>query len=150
MPWVFNSTFEYALRSILLLDAFGTPQNTDMLYATDFIVVYAKTFGLADEDLNGDNQYKFSEFVSRRYMVQKALKELVLDGFVIPTETDRGINYQISKLGKKYCASLESDYARAYKAIAGKVVEYADGKSERTIISNINRLSVTSLKEDAK
>ena len=40
MPRVFNSTFENALRIILLLDAFGTPQNTDMLYATDFIVVY--------------------------------------------------------------------------------------------------------------
>ena len=65
MPRVFNSTFENALRIVLLLDAFGTPQNTDMLYATDFIVVYGKTFGLADEDLNGDNQYKFSEFVSR-------------------------------------------------------------------------------------
>lgn len=42
----------------------------------------------------------------------------------------------------------DGKHARAYKAIAGKVVEYADGKSERTIISNINRLSVTSLKED--
>ena len=40
MPRVFNSTFENALRIILLLDAFGTAQNTDMLYATDFIVVY--------------------------------------------------------------------------------------------------------------
>ena len=87
---VFNSTFENALRIILLLDAFGTPQNTDMLYATDFIVVYGRTFGLADEDLNGDNQYKFSEFVSRRSMVQKAIKELVLDGLVIPSETTLG------------------------------------------------------------
>ncbi len=147
---VFNSTFENALRIVLLLDAFGTPQNTDMLYAADFIVVYGRTFGLADEDLNGDNQYKFSEFVSRRSMVQKALKELVLDGFVAPLETSCGIDYQISEFGKKYCASLDSDYAKKYKAIAKTVVQYADGKSERTIISNINRLSVKSLKEDAK
>lgn len=150
MPRVFNSTLENALRIILLLDAFGTPQNTDMLYAADFIVVYGRTFGIADEDLNGDNQYKFSEFVSRRAMVQKALKELVLDGLVMPSEIDSGIVFQITADGKKYCSSLESDYAREYKAIAKKVVQFVSGKSERSVIAQINRLSATSLKEAAK
>ena len=83
-------------------------------------------------------------------MVQKALKELVLDGLAIPSETARGINYQISEYGKEYCTSLDSDYARAYTAIADKVVQYIGSKSERAIISHINRLSVTSLKEAAK
>lgn len=150
MPRVFNSTLENALRIILLLDAFDTPQNTDMLYAADFIVVYGRTFGIADEDLNGDNQYKFSEFVSRRAMVQKALKELVLDGFVLPLEIDSGIVFQITADGKKYCSSLESDYAREYKSIAKKVVQFVSGKSERSVIAQINRLSATSLKEAAK
>lgn len=150
MPRVFNSTLENALRTILLLDAFDTPQNTDMLYAADFIVVYGRTFGIADEDLNGDNQYKFSEFVSRRAMVQKALKELVLDGLVMPSEIDSGIVFQITADGKKYCTSLESDYAREYKTIAKKVVQFVSGKSERSVIAQINRLSATSLKEAAK
>lgn len=150
MPRVFNSTLENALRIILLLDAFDTPQNTDMLYAADFIVVYGRTFGIADEDLNGDNQYKFSEFVSRRAMVQKALKELVLDGLVMPSEIDSGIVFHITADGKKYCTSLESDYAREYKTIAKKVVQFVSGKSERSVIAQINRLSATSLKEAAK
>lgn len=150
MPRVFNSTLENALRIILLLDAFGTPQNTDMLYAADFIVVYGKTFGIADKDLNGDNQYKFSEFVSRRAIVQKALKELVLDGLVMPSEIDSGIVFQITADGKKYCASLESDYAKEYEAVAKKVVQFVSGRSERSIIAQINRLSATSLKGVAK
>lgn len=150
MPRVFNSTLENALRIILLLDAFGTPQNTDMLYAADFIVVYGRTFGIADDDLNGDNQYKFSEFVSRRTMVQKALKELVLNGLVMPSEIDSGIVFQITDTGRKYCDSLESDYAREYKAIAKKVVQFVTGKTERSVIALINRMSATSLREDVK
>lgn len=150
MPRVFNSTFENALRIILLLDAFGTPQNTDMLYAADFIVVYGRTFGISDENLNGDNQYKFSEFVSRRAIVQKALKELVLDGFVTPSEIKSGIVFQITTAGKKYCMSLESDYAKEYETTAKKVVQFVSGKSERSVIAQINRLSATSLKESAK
>lgn len=150
MPRVFNSTFENALRIVLLLDAFGTPQNTDMLYATDFMVVYGKTFGIANEDLNGDNQYKFSEFVSRRCMVQKALKELVLDGFVIPSEVSSGIVYQVSPSGKKYCESLDSDYAKEYKMVAKKVVQTVNSKSERFIIAQINRMSTASVKEANK
>lgn len=150
MPRVFNSTLENALRIILLLNAFGTPQNTDMLYAADFIVVYGRTFGLADEDLNGDNQFKFSEFVSRRSMVQKALRELVLDGFAMPSETDNGMVFQITADGRKYCDSLESDYAREYKTIAKNVVQFVSGKTERSVIAHINRLSATSLREAAK
>lgn len=150
MPRVLNSTLENALRIILLLDAFDTPQNTDMLYAADFIVVYGRTFGIADEDLNGDNPYKFSEFVSRRAVVQKALKELVLDGLVMPSEIDSGIVFQITADGKNYCASLESDYAKEYKTIAKKVVQFMSGKSERSVIAQINRMSATSLKEAAK
>ena len=143
---IFNSTFENSLRLILLLDAFSTPQNTDMLYVADFMVVYGKTFGVADEDLNGDNQYKFSEFVSRRAIVQKALRELVLDGLAMPFETSSGIVYQISENGHKYCECLESDYAKMYKSIAAKVICSIGRKSERTIIAEINRLSAISLR----
>lgn len=150
MQRVFNSTFENALRIVLLLDAFETPQNADMLYATDFMVVYGKTFGIADEDMNGDNQYKFSEFVSRRPMVQKAIKKLVLDGFVIPYEESTGIAYQISPSGKIYCKSLDSDYAKEYKMVAKKVIQSVQGKSERSVIAQINGMSISSLKGENK
>lgn len=61
MQKIFNSRFENPLRIIPLLDAFGMPQNVDMMYAADFMAVYGKTFGISAKDLNGDNQYKFSE-----------------------------------------------------------------------------------------
>lgn len=83
-------------------------------------------------------------------MVQKALKELVLDGLVPPLEIDSGIVFHITADGKKYCTSLESDCAREYKTIAKKVVQFVSGKSERSIIAQINRLSATSFNEVAK
>lgn len=146
MQRMFNSTFENSLRIILLLDTFKSPQNADMLYATDFMVVYGRTFGIADEDLNGDNQYKFSEFVSRRGRVQRALRELALDGFVKPYQVGNGIVYQVTSEGKRYCDSLGSDYAREYKSIAAKVVELVDGKTERSVIAEINKMSAKSLR----
>ena len=79
-----------------------------------------------------------------------ALKELVLDGLVIPSQTPSGIVYQVTPTGKEYCESLDSDYAKEYKMIAKKVVQAVDGKSERSVIAKINRLSAASLKEANK
>ena len=86
MTKIFNSTFENALRLVLLLDTFKTPQTLDMLYAVDFISVYGADFGISDTNLNGDNHYKFSEFASRREVVRLALKEMVLQGFIVPLQ----------------------------------------------------------------
>lgn len=120
MQKIFNSKFENSLRILLLLDAYSSPQNVDMLYAVDFIVVYGKTFGLSDDDLNGENQYKFSEFASRRVVVQNALKELVLDGLAKPDYGRNGIVYQITIAGRDFCRSLYSDYALEYSKTAKK------------------------------
>lgn len=144
MQKIFNSRFENSLRIILLLDAFGISQNVDMLYAVDFMAVYGKTFGISDEDLNGDNQYKFSEFASRRSVVQNALKELVLDGLAKPYHVGNGIVFQITPEGKDFCRSLDSDYAQEYSMTARKAVELVDGKSERAVIAAINKMSAQS------
>ncbi len=144
MQKIFNSRFENSLRIILLLDAFGISQNVDMLYAVDFMAVYGKTFGISDEDLNGDNQYKFSEFASRRSVVQNALKELVLDGLAKPYHIGSGIVFQITPEGKDFCRSLDSDYAQEYSMTARKAVELVDGKSERAVIAAINKMSAQS------
>ena len=74
---LFNTTFENALRLLILLDVFDYPQTLDMLYAVDFMAAYGATFNITPSNLNGDNQYKFSEFASRREAVKLALKELV-------------------------------------------------------------------------
>lgn len=149
MQKIFNSRFENSLRIILLLDAFGMPQNVDMLYATDFMVVYGKTFGISDEDLNGDNQYKFSEFASRRSVVLNALKELVLDGLAKPYHVGSGIVFQITPEGETFCRSLDSDYAHEYSDTAKEAVKLVKGKSERAVIAGINKMSAQSVGKGA-
>ena len=59
---------------------------------------------------------------------------------------------QVRRLRQALLQTMPHDATALFRIAhnAGKVVEYADGKSERTIISIINRLSVTSLKEDSK
>ena len=75
MDRLFNSTFENSLRLLILLDEYDMPQTLDMLYAVDFMTIYSKPFGLSEQNLNGDNDLKFSEFASQRDLVKEALKD---------------------------------------------------------------------------
>lgn len=143
---IFNSEFENELRLILMIAAFKKPQNADMIYAADFMVTYGQTFGIADRNLNGENMYKFSEFVSRRPLVQMILKELTFNGYAKPLLTSSGIVYQLTDEGELMSKSLDSDYAREYRATATEVIKYIGRKSERTLISEINKMAALSLK----
>lgn len=147
MNKLFNSPFENSLRVLILLDEFGIQQSLDMIYAIDFIVSYGATFGVSENDLNGNNQYKFSEFASRREIVRTALKQLVLDGLVLPVNDQNGIMYRITDAGEAYSQSLDSDYAKKYRYTAQKTVELVSDKTERTIIERINRMSAESLRK---
>ncbi len=69
---LFNSTFENSLQFIILNDVIQGAVNFDMLYCLDFMTSYSTAFGAGDEDLNGDNPYKYSEFSSRRAAVRMA------------------------------------------------------------------------------
>ena len=143
---IFNSEFENELRLILLIDAFKKPQNADMIYAADFMVTYGQTFGIADHNLNGENLYKFSEFVSRRPLVQKVLKELTFNGYAKPLATSSGIVYRLTDEGERMSRSLDSDYAIEYRTTAAEVIKSIGRKSERTLISEINKMAASSLK----
>lgn len=143
---IFNSVFENELRIILLMDTFKKSQNADMIYAADFIVTYGCTFGISDYNLNGENMYKFSEFISRRALVQKTLKELIFNGYAKPILTFSGIVYQLTAEGKRMSRLLDSDYAKEYRATAVNVIKYIGKKSERTLISEINKMAALSLR----
>lgn len=147
---LFNSSFENSLRLLILLDEITEPKSLDMLYAADFMCVYGATFQLAQTDLNGENPYKFSEFASRREVVQSALKALVLDGFAVPVKLDRGIAYTISSEGEDYCQLLDSEYASEYRQVAARIVKVIGIRSERTVIRKINHMSAESLKGGAE
>lgn len=143
---IFNSEFENELRLMLLIDTFQKPQNADMIYAADFMVTYGQTFGISDHNLNGENLYKFSEFLSRRPLVQKVLKELTFNGYAKPLLTSSGIVYQLTDEGEHMSRSLDSDYAREYRTTAAEVIKYIGKKSERTLISEINKKAALSPK----
>lgn len=147
MSKLFNSVFENSLRLILLLDAFPSAQSLDMLYAADFMVSYGATFGVADNDLNGENQYKFSEFASRREVVRSSLRQLVLEGMALPENTSRGIQYAITGAGHQYSQELDSEYASEYRESARRVVKLIHDKSERALIVGINKMSAKSLRK---
>lgn len=147
---LFNSAFENSLRILLLLTEFNCGQSLDKIYALDFMVSYGATFGVSKTDLNGDNQYKFSEFASRREIVRLALKQLVLDGLVLPVNSVDGILYEITDAGRKYSDTLESEYAEEYRSTSRKIIEIVSNEPERTIIDRINKMSAESLRKGAR
>lgn len=147
---LFNSAFENSLRILLLLAEFNCGQSLDKIYASDFMVSYGATFGVSKVDLNGDNQYKFSEFASRREIVRLALKQMVLDGLVWPDNSAAGILYSITDEGREYSATLDSEYAEEYRSTARKIVKIVSDESERTIIDRINKMSAESLCKGAR
>ncbi len=145
---IFNSAFENSLRMVLLLNEYEEPQLLERLYTTDFIAIYGKDFNIAQENLNGDNDYKYSEFQSRKVVCTKALKELVLNGLIIPIKDDKGILYQINGFGKQYAESLQSEYAIEYRKCAKAAREYIDKYTDRQVVSMINRLSADSVRSE--
>ena len=146
MSSVFDTPFEVSLRVLLLLSADGHPRTTDMIAAMDFISVYGKSFGITETNLHGDNSYKYGEFAHRRAMVKKALKSLVLGGMVDLYQKDGGFHFAINDAGETFCSSLTSEYADEYSQASKNAVAFIYGKSERKIITEINRQSTTTLR----
>ena len=142
MHKVFDSIFENSLRILLLLNEFETEQNIDTIYVTDFISLYSNDFGISQKNLNGDNNYKFSEFASKRQLIQETLKYLVFKELVWVINDDLGIKYKINVEGKTYCETLNSDYANEYRINANKAINYLNSKSLRAVIKEINSMSL--------
>ena len=143
----FNSIFENSLRLLILLDIYDMPQTVDMLYAVDFMTVYGRSFGITETNLNGDNEYRFSEFASRREPVRAALKEMVLNGTAQAVSYKNGLAYIITPEGEDYCSSLVSEYANEYRNNANAVINRVAGRTERSIISAINKKSAEALRK---
>jgi hypothetical protein len=148
---VFNTPFEISLRVLLTLSVYDKQAMTaDLITAADFITVNGRAFGVADENLNGDNAFNFSEFALRRELVQKALKILVLNGLATVYKRCDGFRYGISNSGEAYRARLDNDYADEYFASARSAKEFIGSKSEREVLALINRLSAVSLQRGGR
>jgi len=147
MAKLFNSAFEISLRIILLLSASGAAGMTiDRILAYDFIAIYSRFFGLSDTSLHGNNDFGFSEFATRRNLIQNALKSLILDGMVNVLRKDDGFHYSINKNGKALCSNLTVEYAIVYSILAKKVMEKYDPMSEVEVLSVINKESTKALR----
>lgn len=148
MDRLFNSTFENSNRLMILLDECDMPKTLDWLYIVDFMAVYSATFGINDQNLNGNNSYQFSEFASHRENIKEALKNLVLTGTAQAVGYNSGISYIVTPEGEEFCKSLSGVYAREYRENVRMVIKTIGEKSERTLIEEIYRISGAHFREE--
>lgn len=143
---LFNSPFEMGLRIIILLAESPREKfSVDRIIGLDFISCYAADFGMPYANLHGDNGYRYGEIAGRRILVQEAVKKLVTQGLIDVT-VDRGYMFSISKSGKKYAGSLNTDYAKEYRTVAkAAAVKYKDNTDAR-ILATIQSKAVRTLR----
>lgn len=142
---VFNSMFEVSMRILILMDEAGTAQSLEKLYLADFIATYGRVFGITEESVNGENQFMYSEFASRRELVRGALKELVLDGYVHPLWSKKGFFYLINDHDREFSKSLDSQYAKEYRQAAKAALIYTSNRTQKSITDEINGLAMKSI-----
>lgn len=139
---LFNSVFEMELRILLLLSTGRKRSYTvDRIVALDFIICYAECFQFPYENLHGDNSYMYGELSNRRFLVTKAVKQLVIRGLV-EVIVDEGYLFNISSTGRKYAKSLESTYAKDYREIADAVIKALKKLSDEELNISIKENAV--------
>lgn len=120
---VFNSTFEISLRMLLVLKSVRTELSIDKILSFDYLTTYGKEFGISSNNLHGENNYRFSELAAKRNIMNVAVKDLVLKGYVIPCYSKKGFLYKISDAGTAFCDSLNDVYATEYLTNISNVIE---------------------------
>lgn len=142
---LFNSVFEMELRILLLLST-GRKKNytIERIVELDFIICYAESFQLPYENLHGDNNYMYGELSNRRFLVRKAVKELVTKGLIKVNICD-GYQFSISEAGRKYIKKLKSTYATQYLMIAVEVVKTFSKLSDEQLATSIRENAIREL-----
>ena len=140
---IFNSDFEMQLRVLLLLSQTKRALSKEEIVNFDFITIYSADFGVGEENLHGDNKFKYGEFASRQELCWVALKQLVVDGLVTVVTKD-GFSYKISATGLQYANDMESAYSIEYRDIARKVFTQYSNYSEKEIRSEIDKKAIES------
>ena len=139
---IFNSSFEIGLRVLLLLSAAKKKAfSAERIVALDFITCYASNFQMPFLNLQGDNQYMYSELASRRERVREAVRQLVLEGLLDIGFSD-GYVFSISAAGSKFIRKLKSEYAVQYKTIAAEAIRNFKGKSDLELDRMLNDSAV--------
>lgn len=126
----------------------NTGKTIDSIATADFITIYSKEFGLSNSNLHGDNEFSFSEYATRRALVNESIKVLVVDNLVDVSLKQDGFHYSISERGTQFCNTLTSDYAREYKEHALKANELMKFKSERQLLNLISNKAIKLLRKE--
>lgn len=143
---LFNTPFELSLHILLLLDSVGGGFTIERITDYDFIAVYAPDFGFKAESLNGDNGFAFSELTAKRKLMREAIKDLVLDGLVIASDSMEGIIYSLSSSGLAMSRKFMSEYAAVYRKVISQVHRRYRKKSEVELSEIINKQSTKTLR----
>lgn len=145
---IIGSDFELSLRILLLLNEYSPSElDEQQIGAIDFISIYAADFGLMDMNLHGNNSYRYSEYPARKHVISSALKDLILDGYVLLRPTNNGYIYSITNTGKKVCEKLSSSYSEEYRLSLQAVKTRYDNGNLALMSKDIKRLTALSLKE---
>lgn len=142
---LFNTPFELSLHILLLLDSISGKFTIERMTDYDFIAVYASSFGVQNESLNGDNGFAFSELPSKRKFMKEAIKNLVLDGLVTASDSTEGIVYSLSCVGLEMSRQFQSEYATMYRKVIWKVHRRYRNKSEIELSVIISKQSAKAL-----
>lgn len=132
---------------LILMDASNRPMNKDEIAALDFVVIYGRSCGLLDSNLNGDNRFNFSEFARKRELVSEALCDAVKRDLVKVTNSKEGFRFEINSRGHEAVANIESSYAKGYMHSAGFVLARLSDYSGLELLELINR-KANEAKED--
>ena len=143
---IFNTSFEVSLRILTILNVVQDRLSIDRIIALDFIAIYGKDFGVSEYNLHGDNDYRFSEYTSKREIVSRATKELVLRGYITPHCNKSGFNYSISKKGITFAESLNNKYAKDFSEIVKKTNALFLDYSDRKLTHCINEYAIAVLR----
>ena len=150
MMAIFNGSFEVSLRILMILYVTQDRMSMDRIVAMDFIAVYGKDFGVSEDNLHGENNYRFSEYAARRQIMSQAIKELVIRNYIMPHVNKKGFCYSLSDDGKSFCESLNDEYANVYKANLYRANTLFSEHSDRKIIQCINEYAVGMFGGDAQ
>lgn len=142
---IFNTSFEISLRILIILNVTQSKVSADRISALDFITIYGKDFGVSNYNLHGDNDFRFSEYSSKREIVSRALKRLVLTGSILPHFDNNGFKYSISENGIAFCQALNDEYAEKYMTIAKKANSIFSSYSDRKLVYTINEYAILNL-----
>ena len=119
---LYGSTREVSLRILLLLSVVDRPVDEVYIATADYMATYGECFEITEDNLNGNNPYKSSEYPVRNKIVEIALKDLVLKGLVTPIYDHEGYNYHISEPGSSCGKRLTSRYSKLYLSAVSNAI----------------------------